>query len=307
MAYLVLRPSKLERTHAKIEFINAFYKRPTSTFKSLILGDSTVAFGIKPSQIPDSISLALPGATMLTVKEELQRYLKSKDKPICLIFSTASINEYYESYFWKTFIASQFYSPKEISKIYHNSVKRNIFPSSSYSETIYNFKAAYFKNFYYSAMKKYHLNSQLGLSKRETDFFQYQTRQMNKHKGYINNPPARGELITERNTYLFSPYEKNESDNQYLEEILIMARNHKIKAFYLEMPILFRNDPKVIDFHQKHMANISTVIGKYPEVTHVRFPPMQEAGYFYDISHLNSNGAEFASLSLAKFLKGKCD
>lgn len=303
--YLLLRPQQLQKSHIKIDLIDDFYKTESANINTLVLGDSTIAFGVDASLLKEAYSLAIPGATFLTINTELDRYLFKKSKPKCLLVWTASIAPYYNSYFWSVYLGSGLYSWEEIRKIYDDSVKLKAFPSSEYGLLTYLAKAYFYSRIYFSPLKQIKTFPFMENEK----FYQEQKKIITQKKGFIPFLPAdRGQsLITDRNTYLFEGFRKIESDDIYLKEVLSKTERENIKVIFVEMPILKNQDKAVYEFNERHIQNISEIIANYKHAEIARNVVDLEADQFRDISHLNTEGAKSFTQAMGPIFEERCE
>lgn len=306
--FIVFHSPKVEKTHIKIQFLKDYYIKSREKYKTIILGDSTVAFGVNPEKIKDSISLALPGATMLTTFIELTKYNNIVDKPKCVVLSTAYIEEYYDLYLWNTYIPTGLYRSDTIANIYELSEGKNIYPSDRYSAFHYFVKSKFYQLAYQARLIKFELRKFLGLSTERSDFFEQTLTEINKSNGYVEPIPYNTDsLISNRTLYLFQDFSPVASEDLYFKEILDYTTKKNIKLFYIEMPILPQKDLKVAAFHSRHIERIQSIISPYSNAELIRIPTIEDPKLYNDISHLNKKGADIYSSLLADALRDKCE
>lgn len=94
----------------------------------LFIGDSRIASLLDEEVLTATRSLALPGATAIESYYQLKKFLGKNPKPQKVIIGTSNYLPRYRHYFWRLFVARDFFSEEELSEVFKTSTSLENFP-----------------------------------------------------------------------------------------------------------------------------------------------------------------------------------
>lgn len=298
----------MDKTYFAIEARKHFYDNPPSEkINILAVGDSTIAFGVKPRLIAGSYSIALPSSTNINVWLDLERYLKAHSPPKCILYSTSYIKNHYQAGFLGKHISAQVYNWDELKKIYYESEASGAEPSRAMSYWWFVTKVFFLKYIDYTVNTQIKIKRMLLPFLPEVKKFDYAVNSAIREKGYLHAKRFSQDLMSERQHYLVEPFEVNSSDDFYFKKILDKTKELGIKLIYLEMPIINNeSDSRIEAFHKTHMNHIQTILHSYPNSTFEALDYHPTEDQYFDMNHLNSEGAVIFTKNLAHKLPVEC-
>lgn len=306
---LLFYPYKMERTYYSLESVKNFYAHENKAkLNSLVLGDSTMAFGVRAKMLNNSYSLALPSSTNINVWIELNRFLKNNPPPKCIIYSTSYIKDFYYKGFLSKHISAQFYDWKELQDIYYDSQKDKILPSVESNYLSYFLKVFSKKYLDFTSYTQIRLKRVILPSSEDVSSFNENVKETILEKGHLKSLKLGDNPMSERQDYLLKAFEVLPSDDRYFEYILEKTQREKIKFIFVEMPILNKTkNSKVENFNQKHALHIQQILSKYANTKFIKPDYIKNELDFFDANHLNSKGSMIFTDLLSKKILTECE
>lgn len=151
--YIVLEKYQVEifgLTAARAQFTKSFLqdqKEGNYRIENLFLGDSTAQTGFDPRAFDlRGVNLSLSGGSSMTANYIFKKFLHFEEAPKC-VFYTSSYNweQKYDEFFFQNIVFYDFFNVFDLSAIWRESYRGQVFPSSEYSYFPYMVKAIRYK------------------------------------------------------------------------------------------------------------------------------------------------------------------
>ncbi len=312
VATLLFYPYRPDRTFLSGEFIRRFYLENKQGWSTLVLGDSTVAYGVAPKFLSNSVSLAIPSASHFSVYLELKRYLAAFPKPQCVLVYTsyndtnllygtfglhASVGHFPRSFVWEALNAWEADSNEPNSK------------SISYKLRLH-----YILNLYFSfdVLKQYRLQTFFLPEFAKEHIVNREVTSIQRRAGHVRSAEIRPLVDPKRHGYLSKPFQAREIEDYFLNKILELANAYEIKLFYIGIPLYLdaSSRPEHAAFQLEHWNHIESIVsnskkGFFIKPNSLRELEIESNGYL-DINHFNEKGAEKYSKWLASRIGLEC-
>lgn len=306
---LLFYPYQNDRTYLSVEHIKNFYqleKKPDA--KILFLGNSVIAFGIRPILLDKAYSLALPSSTSVNIWLELDRFLKVASAPRCLVYSTSYINEHFQAGFLEKHIGAQLYDQEEINSIFVEAKNQNLEPLASLS------RFEFWKKIFWAKYLNFSVYTQVQFKKwiapfifENSDFAKKRIKTI-QEQGFLDSESFGKNLFGERQNYLLKPFEAFPMDDYFFTKILNKTEENGIKFIFIEMPINNEtNDQRITSFVEAQLHHVQNLTKKYNHVKILQIPFEPDKSYFFDANHLNTRGATEFTKILKTYLDKECE
>ncbi len=303
-----IRQTHLQQGYVKADFIRDYYATNPAPASTLILGDSITAFGITPLAFEKAVSLAIPGATHMTVLAEWVRYRKSHPAPNCLLVATAGNQEYYKL-FGELFLRNALFTLDQADSLFVNSAKDQRYPSVAYSR--FAFLTAMFIERYIlpSPTLLARASLALGLKTSETTLYTEIKHSIEENRGFLSRnrrAPSKPMADDYRFRHLFHEFQPDETDDYYLNQIAKHLEQERIPLIYVQMPTLPSAEPQPPVYMNARMEHIRQILAPYPNAHIVQIPAPSNSDDFRDAIHLSNKGAIDFSNRLATTVSQFC-
>ena len=207
--------------------------------KTLILGDSTAAFGYSAAQVPETLSLAIFNGSFAEIYYAYKKYLDLFPAPRCIVLS-ASYNWAYhrDGRFWDTYALNGFYGWNDLNDIYETSKKVGDFPAIEHSKIGFFFKFLLYK----MRLQGIHLSDiqdaifKQSVYKGNKRFY----KSMRDNAGSINKSNSIFPFIWEPHAHLSQPFKAAPLYDEYLKRLISMANSKGTQVHWLQLPISAR-------------------------------------------------------------------
>lgn len=271
---------------------------------TVILGDSTAAFGYAAGLFPGTLSLAVFSGSFAEIHEAFDRYLNAFPAPRCVVL-TASYNWAYhrDGKFWDIYALNGFYDWSELRELYETSARVGDFPASEHSLPGFLFKALLFR----LRLQGVHLaDVQDAIFKRSIyhgnlKFYS----SMWENSGSINKSNTIFPFVGAPHEHLGQVFRPSALYDEYLDRIVRLAASRGIRLHWIQPPVSSRvlNDAARKHFEELN-GHLRPIILSSPLNRFDGEPKVYPEDHFFSATHLNTRGARVFMMRNRELFEG---
>lgn len=312
LAALLFYPYRQDRTFFSIAHVHDFYKnRAKEPVDVLILGDSSIAYGLAPKAFDDvglrALSLAVPSSTGFNAYLEFQRFSANSQTPRCVVYYNSYIEKNLQLGLLGKHAAAELFSETEIQNFAQ--------PLASASESLQNAdtstslvqKYLSARMFQYTVLDQFKLTNILLPFLPNTKLFDRELRKVIQQKGKIDSKDTRPIFDPERHSYLLNPFRANPTEDFYFTEFAKLVAENKSRLIFLGLPLFNpKADPEIQGYQEKHWQHIRSILEARRLGNFLSPDVLLEAEDYLDTNHLNERGSRKFSSAVAPMLNSLC-
>ncbi|MFA6238501.1 MAG: hypothetical protein WC635_14300 [Bacteriovorax sp.] len=277
-------------------------------FELIILGDSSTAYSIMPVVLGKrSVNLSGWGGSSLISYYMLKRYLDNHShKPGCVLFSNSHNTDlHYKDKLWTIYILLEFFSVKELSEIYDESVAVNGYPSTEMN---------YFEFMLKSILSVAKLSNMPEVTTSKLKYIQSENflkivKQMIADRGFTGNielPQPRHSYLDDELKFFSKGFIPHATDDYYFKKILELGREKGIKILFLPSPLASRAGVFNPDQYRRDSEyHLKKIMQAYPESIYLAPIPVDNKN-FITLDHINTDEAFVYSGKLKEQIQAYC-
>lgn len=265
----------------------------------IILGDSTASRSLAaekiekkisaPSSAKSALSLAVAYGTLANSYTLLLRHIAHHPLPRCIVIMTSygAARQHYGETFWEQMVDPNLFSYHELLQLYEWSRTAGDFPSTTYGLNEYRLKVA--ERILLNGFSLYLLRNAIFNSKSSEKSARFFNRAISGNGSFSFPRNYQFHANPEFHAYLKKEYRVE----PLIDLILKKIADLKTHVLILSTPLSEDfNVPDVQQWAKSHEAHMIELLSDHKNVTFSLMPRTLPGFYFFDPTHLISDGAE---------------